>query len=270
MLTRITVPGWWETPLIDAPLPQASSSATKAGANKDGWVHKSYDISYGAPVKIRFVYTNGADSAAWGWGINHISISNASEQGLSKAQSADVASWNANGWSRNSSVGKMWYPLATGYYPITRVLGMESLSVPAGGTTKMSFMTRYTNTAADMFVEVSNDGGFTWQPVTGTVNDISGSTISLAAGSGDKWVPASYDLSAYAGQSVKLRFRLKASVTSGGAGGHWGVDNIGIANSVSGGVFADDAETLKSEWEPSYWIRAPFATEGMGGGAWGY
>ena len=37
-------------------------------------MHKSYDISYGMKVKVRFVFKNGSDSASWGWGINHIQI----------------------------------------------------------------------------------------------------------------------------------------------------------------------------------------------------
>jgi hypothetical protein len=288
-----TYPGWWEKPLITLPLPQASSTASMTGASKDGWVHKSYDISYGAPVKIRFVYHNGADSAAWGWGINHITISNASEQGLSKTQSADVANWNASSWSRYGSQGKMWYPLAGGWTPWTRVLGMKSLAVPANGSTTMSFMTQYdfgqapqwvhlgyydgdpwgwsqSIKLADGYVEASTDGGNTWEPLTGTVDGVSRSVVASETNSGGKWIPASYNLSAYAGQTIKVRFRMETWPKGNGGYAHWGVDNIGISNSVSGGIFADDVETSKAQWDPTYWVRANGAVVGMGGDAWGY
>ena len=71
-------------------------------------------------------------------------------------------------------------------------------------------------------------------------------------GTASGWVPASYDLSAYAGQSVKLRFRyVNGSSTSAG----WAFDNLTISGS-SGTVFSDDAETLKPDWTNTFWTRA--------------
>jgi hypothetical protein len=282
--------GYWYKPLVTLPLPVASSTASMTGASADGWIHKTYDISRGTKVKIRFVYHNATDSAAWGWGINHITISNQDTCGLTKSASANAANWNATNWSRYGGQGKMWYPMATSYLPWTRILGLQSFTVPADGATKLSFMTKYDFghkgigwysgsygpdfdpdfAWADGYVDVSTDNGASWTPISGTVGTVTGSVVASMTNSAGKWVPAQYDLSAYAGQNVKVRFRQESWSWAYGGMGHWGIDNIGISNSATGGIFNDDAETLKSQWEPTYWIRAMGAVVGMGGGAWGY
>ena len=63
---------------------------------------------------------------------------------------------------------------------------------------------------------------------------------------------ASYDLSAYAGQSVKLRFRY-VNGSSGSAG--WAFDSLAISGS-GGTVFSDNAETLKPDWTNTFWTRS--------------
>ena len=183
----------------------------------------------------------------------------------------------------------MWYPLATGWTPWTRNLATKDISVPASGETTLTFMTRYDfgkpgigwysgsygpdydpdRPYADGYIEASSDNGATWQPLTGTVAGVSRSVLASMTTSGEKWVPASYDLSAYAGQAIKVRFRME-TWSSGYGYGHWGVDNIGIANSASGSLLFDDVETQNPIWENSYWTRSIGAIVGMGGDAWGY
>jgi immune inhibitor A len=71
-------------------------------------------------------------------------------------------------------------------------------------------------------------------------------------GTATGWAQATYDLSAYAGQSAKLRFRYEnGDSTSAG----WGFDSLTIGG-ASGPVFSDDAETLKPDWSNTYWTRA--------------
>ena len=54
------------------------------------------------------------------------------------------------------------------------------------------------------YVEISTDGGTEWTQLTGTVG---GTSLASITGTATDWTPASYDLSAYAGQSASLRFR---------------------------------------------------------------
>ena len=58
--------------MIDLPAPEMTRSADDPAANSDGWVHYKYDLSFGAPVKVRFVYANGSDSGSFGWGVDDI------------------------------------------------------------------------------------------------------------------------------------------------------------------------------------------------------
>jgi len=153
----------------------------------------------------------------------------------------------------------MWYSVAgdaVDYFgnasPPTRTLTLKSLAVPAG-TTTLAFMTNYRLTGDNGYVEASTDGGGNWSTLTGTVGGVS---KSVYTGSASGWVAADYDLSAYAGQTIQLRFRYVNGPTSGQAG--WGFDNLTITNGATT-IFADDAEGGESKWESYHWARAHLA-----------
>ncbi|MDP1795205.1 MAG: immune inhibitor A [Acidimicrobiales bacterium] len=146
----------------------------------------------------------------------------------------------------------MWYSVGgdpTDAVTATRKLTLKTITVPTGSAT-LNFDTNYQlGTGAAGYVEISTNDGTSWTRLTGTVGGVSRPSVT---GSASGWVPASYNLSAYAGQSVKLRFRyVNGSSTSAG----WAFDSLTISGS-SGTVFSDDAETLKPDWTNSFWTRA--------------
>jgi hypothetical protein len=157
---------------------------------------------------------------------------------------------------------QMWSSLMgdpNGNSPLARNLTLEPITLPAGDST-LEFMTNYILGASDTAqVEVSTDGGTNWSVLSGTEN---GAPVTVFAGTAGSWRPASYDLSAYAGQSVRLRFRYTQAPTSTTAG--WCIDNVKI--SADGTVlFSDDAETLKPQWDDSsHWRRIQYALRWLG------
>jgi hypothetical protein len=142
----------------------------------------------------------------------------------------------------------MWYSTPGVYFPETRTLTLTTITVPAD-TPTLDFMTNWRMSGTDAgYVEVSTDGGASYAPLTGTVAGVSRSSLS---GSTTAWVPASYDLSPYAGLAARIRFRFY--VNDGAVG--WALDNLTISD-PSGPVFSDDAETLKPDWENYHWTRS--------------
>ena len=146
----------------------------------------------------------------------------------------------------------MWYSVGgdpTDAVTATRKLTLKTITVPTGSPT-LTFDTNYQlGTGAAGYVEISTNGGTNWTRLTGTVGGVSRSSVT---GNASGWVPASYNLAAYAGQSVKLRFRyVNGSSTSAG----WAFDSLAISG-TSGTVFSDDAETLKPDWTNSFWTRS--------------
>ncbi len=128
----------------------------------------------------------------------------------------------------------------------------RSIALPAGSST-LAFQTQYDiedcgSDACDYaYVEV--DDGTGWKPIAGNIttagegNGIDGTT--------DGWVPASFDLSAYAGKTVGLRVRY---LTDGAAQGNDPslphgifIDDLTITNGGAT-LFSDGAETSPNGW----------------------
>jgi len=147
---------------------------------------------------------------------------------------------------------RMWYSVGGDPYDAvvaTRTLALKPVTVPTDSPT-LAFTTNYQlGSGAAGYVEISTDDGGTWTPLAGTVG---GAATSSLTGNASGWVPASYDLSAYAGQSAKLRFRY---VNGASQSAGWAFDSLTIGG-TSGPVFSDDAETLKPDWTNTYWTRA--------------
>ena len=138
--------------------------------------------------------------------------------------------------------GSMWYGGFTdngygfGYGGgIDDTLTIGAVTIPANAN--LDFMTYYDVHSSDSArVEISTDGGTSWSNLTGTLG---ASTLSTITGTSGGWVPARYDLSAYAGQTVSVRFHYTTDYRMSWAG--FGIDNISIGNG-SETVFSDDAE----------------------------
>jgi len=136
-----------------------------------------------------------------------------------------------------------------------------SQALPANS--KLTFNTKYDiEDGYDFgYVQVSTDGGTTWTNIagTGTTNAEAAGLVNYVAnlgngitGSQSAWAPATFDLSAYAGQTVKIRFDYRCDsgfygngTVSGGIG--WNVDDVAVGP-IGAPVFTDDFSTMKGEW----------------------
>jgi len=125
------------------------------------------------------------------------------------------------------------------------------LQVAPAGNFTFTFLHRHSFESSDRFydggvLELSSDGGASWVDIGasaspgygGTITDVSGNPLGLRPGyvaTNPSW-PAS-DLvtvnlgTAYAGQTVQVRFRLGTDAASGGAG--WDIDNLTFNNLVN-------------------------------------
>ena len=94
-----------------------------------------------------------------------------------------------------------------------------------------------------LYAEVSTNGGSTWTPLGNSLID-AGET-GIDGSSQGAWVDLTYDLSAYAGQTVQFRYRYQ---TDGGV--HFAgafLDNISLVKNGTA-VWTDGAETALPEW----------------------
>ncbi|MEU5529988.1 immune inhibitor A domain-containing protein [Micromonospora chersina] len=101
-----------------------------------------------------------------------------------------------------------------------------------------------------LYAEVSTNGGATWTDLKNNLVDSGDSGID--GSSNGAWVDSTYDLSAFAGQSVLFRYRY---ATDGGV--HFAgpfLDNISLTKNGSV-AWTDDAETLAAEWTAKGWTR---------------
>jgi immune inhibitor A len=135
----------------------------------------------------------------------------------------------------------------------------RSVTLPAGSAS-LTFKAQWNieDCGADpcdyAYVEV-NDGG-SWTAIPGSItNAAEGNGID---GVSDGWTPATFDLSAYAGKTVQLRFRY---VTDGAAQGTdpsapsgLFIDDVAV---TAGGstLFTDGAETLDPAWTAAGFTR---------------
>ena len=101
------------------------------------------------------------------------------------------------------------------------------------------------------YVEVSADNGLTWTRLPGnltTTTDPNGNNDGNGiTGSSGGWVQGSFDLSAFAGQRIKLRFRYATDGAVSLKG--WAIDDI----AVSAVGFFDNVETGVNSWQASGW-----------------
>ncbi|MFI5916342.1 immune inhibitor A domain-containing protein [Dactylosporangium sp. NPDC051541] len=123
----------------------------------------------------------------------------------------------------------------------------RSVAIPAG-TTSLTFQANWdieqcgTDKCDYAYVEVDSGAGFT--PITGSISN----APEEPGGIDDKsngWVPATFDLSAFAGKTVGLRFRYSTDIAAGGLG--FFADDIKITNGGTT-VFADGAENGLNGW----------------------
>jgi immune inhibitor A len=109
------------------------------------------------------------------------------------------------------------------------------------------------------YLEVSTDGGTTWTSlpdIDGVLTDTDPNGNNLGwglTGSGDGTLM--FDLSAYAGETIGLRFRYLTDVAVSNPG--WWVDNL-LLEDDSGVLYENDLETDFSDWTNEGWIVVPY------------
>lgn len=145
---------------------------------------------------------------------------------------------------------------------LTRTVDLTPYS---GKTVTLSFWTEYAiEEFWDFgFVQVSTDGGITWM----SLPDLEGRTtythdpdakadivanLPGLTGFSNGWVHETFDLSPYAGSSIRLRFRYMTDWAVNFDG--WFLDEITITADGST-IFYDGAETLDPGWTAKGWTR---------------
>lgn len=104
------------------------------------------------------------------------------------------------------------------------------------------------------YVEASGDNGKTWKTLKGTTttnadpnganygNGLTGMSKAIATATSPEWIQEQFDLSAFAGQKVQLRFEYVTDDEYVGAG--WAIDDLEIPEIN----WRDDAET-NADWQ---------------------
>lgn len=120
----------------------------------------------------------------------------------------------------------------------------RSVTLP-DGSPRLNFQTRYDIEEGYDYFFVEVDSGAGYVPIAGNISNAA--DIVATDGTQANWVEASFDLSAYAGQTVSLRFRY---LTDGGVAGNDPdvVDGVFLDDIVIDGVFGDGAEDGENGW----------------------
>ena len=126
----------------------------------------------------------------------------------------------------------------------------RSVALPAGNPT-LTFWANYDIEEGYDYAQVQVDAGSGFTSLPGGLTTVP-ETNGIDGSTDNAWVPASYDLSAYAGKTVALRFRYK---TDGGVAGNdddpgnngFFVDDIAVRAGATT-VFSDGAEHGTNGW----------------------
>lgn len=120
----------------------------------------------------------------------------------------------------------------------------RSVTLPAGAS-ELTFMTRYDIEEGYDYFYVEVDSGAGYVPLAGSITNAA-DTVATGGTQAD-WIEASFDLSAYAEQTVSLRFRY---LTDGGVAGNDPdvVDGVFLDDITIDGVFEDGAEAGDNGW----------------------
>ncbi|MGZ8779048.1 MAG: immune inhibitor A domain-containing protein [Thermoanaerobaculia bacterium] len=140
--------------------------------------------------------------------------------------------------------GKAWISGSANNYDASMV---RSIDVPAVGATLTMRLAYNIEANWDYaYVSVSTNGGTSWTNLAAagitTTTNASGQNLGngITGSSAGAWRNASFNLAAYAGQTVLLRIRY---LTDGFTFG-WGI----AVDDITVGAFADDAETSPNGW----------------------
>lgn len=220
---------------IDLGGPEAVAARTYV--EKKPWISPKKGTAYGNTI-TDLGYDTGV-SKIGEYGSDYIQFIRLGNEPILNFDGDDAA---GVGWTRTEITE--WYSTLAGSLEDISIIG--TFDLPAAPVT-LTFDTYYDiEDYWDFgFVQVSADGGATWtsleNPDTTYTHDPSAHPDIIAnlpgfTGWSAGWVPESFDLSAYAGMSVMLRFRYMTDWATTYPG--WWVDNIAI----NGVVVEDEFE----------------------------
>ena len=231
------------------------------------WSRQSFDLTnFGDPdgagpgvgrdfsgeiVELRFILDN---SGTWrtdpGWWIDDISVKNNVLKRYTVGFSDDMEgpeNWYAGGtWALSNeaahSGSQAWSDSPGGDYlddsnSTLELDGVIDLDNAAVVDPQIVFWHRYALTYHDyIYAEVSTDGRYTWQPLTGSELAYQEDNLS--------WGQTVLSLSDYIGQEVYFRFRLDARSHSYTDDGWW-IDDFSIRNKPSNVITPDWCDNME-------------------------
>lgn len=153
------------------------------------------------------------------------------------------------------------YQLWSGRGDLLYVAATTATAITVGAGGALSFWANYDTEAGwDFgFVQVSTDGGASWTSLANgdTTSDCAAqahpdvlANLPGLTGSSGGWKLESFDLSAYAGTSILIRFLYVTDWAMNGAGFY--VDQVAVSD-ASGTRFADTFEASAASWALSGW-----------------
>ncbi len=175
----------------------------------------------------------------------------------------------------------MWYSLPMGdSWPDMSVVPRNltrTVNVPAGETTTLTFKanwfleyyddgvqrrdlartTSYCDGSDQVEVQVSTDGGTTFTTLPGTM----GGMANPVTGNSMGWTDATFDLTPYAGTTIKLRFLYEpdkfGDLTTGSCTIRpvWSSTISRSRAALPASIFSDGAETVDPGWEDAGWAK---------------
>lgn len=157
------------------------------------------------------------------------------ESGLGKwvttTTSAGSFAWQASGAKTHGGANSFWGRNAEGAANTASLLtSKDPLAVPTTGSTTLSFWDFHVNEGDDSVVlEVTADNGGTWETLHQAARSALAPDAAIALES-EPMVFHEFDLAEYAGQMIKLRFRVQAGPENraGSTPFGWYVDDIKI------------------------------------------
>ena len=178
---------------------------------------------------IRFDLPQGvapSDVRSWVWDKNLL------DNGTGPTQDADgcTSTSDCGAWGTGNGSSLIGYPNSANQALVTPFIDLIGLSHPV-----LSFYAWYSleEDYDYVYVEASVDGGETWIPLTPQGPNLNPCTDSIFGFTGDSedWTPYTFDLSAFAGKRIQIRWVIFSdnSITQDG----FFLDNVGIEDSQS-------------------------------------
>jgi immune inhibitor A len=170
--------------------------------------------------------------------VNAVPLSDDAEGGLGN-WIATTSGVGAVGWQESSAKvhspdTAFWASALEGATDTSSLLTLkQAVTVPTGATTTLSFWDWQVNESDDQVaIEVSTNGGTTWQPIFQAGRSMTADEAAAAFAT-EPMGEHRIDLAAYAGTSIRLRFRFSAGSANrpGSTPFGWYVDDVRIESS---------------------------------------